>query len=195
MVEASSPEEAQREIMKLLERYAGDEEVHRFSTIIVIDGEMGEEVRFRNPLFHGEEDEVQKGSRRSRLEELAEALQLQLVTKIATTVAETMASAMKTAVEVSTRSMMGIVEEAMKTPFEMLKEQLRMQQEIQRELLAAQVAQQQPRGPSLGELASFITALVELAKNKDEVFGLLKAGVDVMSKSQAPVQAGGGEEE
>ncbi len=198
VIEASNPEEAQREIMKLLERYAGDEEVHRFSTIIVMDGETGEEVRFKNPLFHGEEDEVQKSSRRTRLEELAEALQLQLVTKIATTVADTMASAMKSAVEISTRSMMGIVEEAMKTPFEMLKDQLKMQQEIQKELLAAQTAQQR-RGPSLGELASFIMAMVELAKNKDSVFDLLKAGMDAMAKSQAsgreeaPLQAGGGD--
>ncbi len=192
VIEASSPEEAVKKLEELLQRYEGDEEVHRYSTIIVMDGETGEEVRLKNPLFHGEEDEVQKGSKRSRLEELAEALQLQLVTKIATTVADTMASAMKSAVEISTRSMMGIVEEAMKAPFEMLKEQLRMQQEIQRELLAAQAAQQQPRGPSLGELASFIMALVELARNRDSVFELLKAGMDAMSKSQAP-SVGGGE--
>ena len=174
-VKASDPQEAIAKLNELLERYNGDDEVARYSTIIVIDAESGTEMRFKNPLFQGEEEQVPKSSRSKRLEELAEALQLNLVVTITKSVADTMAEGMKAAMGTMAKAMAGVVEEAVKTPMEIAKKQLEVLYEMQ-------AARQQPRGPSLGELASFIHAMVELARHKDDVARLVGEALSTMQR-------------
>ena len=174
VIEAGDAGEARERIMQLLERLVeqGDEEVTKYSTIIVVDAETGEEVRFRNPLFRGEEEQVSSGSSSRRFERLAEAIQVQLIVDTARGISEAYTTATREAVRIVVQNLMDIVNEAMKTPFEMMKKQAELQQMVMLE-------QARQRGPSLGEIAQLINALVALARHRDEVAQLVG---EVLSK-------------